>query len=140
MSCRSAPSSRAHSVDGSTQFGPASRYALGPRCGSPGTPVASYPAALGPAAAGPTDAAAFFGSTGQLSMLPLAAAAAAAASGRPLVRMQQSRSSSQLSLEGLPCGVVSPAGSSGGCVSSNGLRHCASYGNLQVGLHMPVWS
>lgn len=66
-------------------------------------------------------------------MLPLAAAAAAAATGRPLVRLQPSRSSSQLSLEGLPCGVVSPAGSSGGRVGSGGgLRHSASYSNLQV--------
>jgi hypothetical protein len=133
---RSAPSSRAHSIDGSSQCG-ATRYALS-RCLSPSTGGGSPSAAVAAAAAAAAPAAVF----GHLSMLPLTAAAAAASS-RPLLRLQQSRSSSQLSLDGVPCGggvVASPvggssSGSGGGRVSAGGscgLKHSASYGNLQV--------
>lgn len=49
--------------------------------------------------------------------------------------MQPSRSSSQLSLEGLPMGGGGSRASSssgGGRVSASNLRHSASFSNLQV--------
>jgi hypothetical protein len=60
-------------------------------------------------------------------------AAASPASGQQMMRMQPSRSSSQLSLDGLPVGGSSGGG--GGRISASNLRHSASFSSLQVRGH-----